>query len=124
MATTNITLGFPSGVKVFEETDLEGTVIAVSAAAVTLYAIELDNSANAAQDNYVKLWNVAAGSVTIGTTAPDWIIEMRQGAKTTIHIPGGSTAFSAALSCACVTAGGTAGTTNPGSGVVVRIIYA
>lgn len=124
MATSNITIGFPSGAKLFEETDLENTVVAVSGSGVTVYALELDNSANAAQDNYVKLFNVAAGSVTLGTTAPDAIFEMRQGAKFTVHIPGGWTAFNTALSCACVTAGGTAGTTSPTSSVVVRIVYA
>src|SRR3989304_4031691 len=77
MATTNITLGFISGVKVFTETDLENTAISVQASSTTIYEIEIDNVANAAQDNYVKFWNTA-GAVTVGTTVPDMVIEVNK----------------------------------------------
>lgn len=122
MATTNITLGFTSGAKLFTETDLENTAIAVQASSLTIYEIEIDNTANAAQDNYVKFWNTA-GAVTVGTTVPDMVIEVRQGVKRSIVIPDGL-AYETGLSVACVTTGGTAGTTSPGSSVVVKIVYA
>src|SRR3989304_2141019 len=108
MATTNITLGFISGVKVFTETDLESTAIAVQASSTTIYEIEIDNTANAAQDNYVKFWNTA-GAVTVGTTVPDMVIEIRQGVKRSFVVPDGL-AYETGVSVACVTAGGTGGT--------------
>ena len=121
MATSQVTLGYPSGAKLFTETDLENTAIAVQASATTIYHIEIDNSANAAQDNYVKFYNTA-GAVTVGTTAPDMIIEVRQGVKRSIVIPDGLS-YETGLAICCVTAGGTAGTTSPGSSVVVKIVY-
>jgi len=121
MATTNITLGFISGAKLFTETDLENTAISVQASSTTIYEIEIDNTANAAQDNYMKFWNTA-GAVTVGTTVPDMVIEVRQGVSRSIVIPSGLV-YETGLAVACVTAGGTAGTTSPGSAVVARIVY-
>lgn len=122
MATTNVTLGFVSGAKLFTETDLESTAIAVQASSTTIYEIEIDNTANAAQDNYMKFYNTA-GAVTVGTTVPDMVIEVRQGVSRSIVIPSGLV-YETGLSVCCVTAGGTAGTTNPGSAVIARIVYA
>ena len=121
MATSNVTLGFPSGAKLFTETDLEGTAISVQASAATIYEIEIDNTANAAQDNYVKFYNTA-GAVTVGTTVPDMVVEVRQGVSRSIVIPSGLS-YETGLAVACVTAGGTGGTTNPGSAVICRIVY-
>ena len=122
MATSQVTLGYPSGVKVFTETDLENTAISVQASSTTIYEIEIDNVANAAQDNYVKFWNTA-GAVTVGTTVPDMVIEVRQGVKRSIVIPD-QLIYETGLVVACVTAGGTGGTTSPGSAVVCKIVYA
>src|SRR3990170_8808047 len=121
MATTNITLGFISGAKLFTETDLENTAISVQASSTTIYEIEIDNTANAAQDNYMKFWNTA-GAVTVGTTVPDMVIEVRQGVSRSIVIPSGLI-YETGLVVACVTTGGTGGTTSPGSAVVARIVY-
>lgn len=122
MAVTQLDLSPPSGAKIYQNTDLDGTISAVKASAATLYALIIDNSASAAI-SYVKLWDVASGSVTVGTTAPDWIIAIAASVKKTITIPEGM-AFATALSAACVTTAGTAGTTNPTANVDVRIVYA
>jgi len=121
LATSNVTLGFVSGAKLFTETDLESTGISVQASATVIYEIEVDNTANAAQDNYVKFYNTA-GAVTVGTTVPDMVIEVRQGVSRSLVIPSGLS-YETGLVVACVTAGGTVGTTNPGSAVICRIVY-
>lgn len=122
MATTNLSIEQVSGARLFEETDLENVKIAVKASSGTMYAIEIDNSAVAAV-SYVKLWDVASGSVTVGTTAPNWIFAVPASVKKAFVMPGGI-AFGTALTAACVAEAGTAGTTNPSSSVIVRIVYA
>ena len=122
MAISQVTLGFPTGAKLFTDTDSEGTVVAISAAAATLYLVEVDNTGNAAA-SYVKLWNTAAAGVTIGTTAPDMIFFVAASVKRSFAIIDGA-AFGTALSIATVTTAGTAGTTNPTSAVTVKAVYA
>lgn len=123
MATTQVEVGTPSGLKVFKETDLGGTKVAVKASSGTIYGIVIDNTANAGEATYLKLWDAASGDVTVGTTAPDWVIKIPAATKRSLVPPEGI-AFGTALTAACVTTAGTAGTTNPTSDVVVSIIYA
>ena len=121
MAVTNVTLGYVSGLRLFIDTVNANAAIAVQAAASVIYEIEIDNTANAAQDNYVKFWNTA-GAVVVGTTVPDMVIEVRQGVSRTLVIPSGL-AYELGIAVATVTAGGTGGTTSPGASVIVRIAY-
>lgn len=94
----------------------------IKGSAGTLYAIEIDNSLNAAV-SYVKLWDAASGSVTVGTTAPDWIFRVAASVSRTVMFPQG-VAFATALSIAAVTAAGTAGVTGPTSALTCRVVYA
>ena len=121
MATSVVEIGTPSGLTKFRETDLGGTKAAVKASSGTIHSIVADNSANAAV-SYLKLWDVASGDVTVGTTAPDWIFKLPASTKRTIIFNEGG-AFATALTAACVTAGGTAGTTNPTSDFAVEILF-
>ena len=126
MAATKITQTGPSGLILYNNTDLDGTKDAVSAAASTLYQVYVDNSANASAASYVKLWDTASGSVTVGTTAPDEIIYVAGGARVTqtyLTVAAGGKAFATAITAACVTTAGTTGTTNPTSNVIVSILY-
>lgn len=122
MAITNINLGYVSGAKLFQDTDNENTPVAVVAAAATLYQLEVDNTANAAQDNFLKLYD-SAGPVTVGTTVPEYVFRIRQAVKRSFVFPDGL-AFISGIIAATVTAGGTSGTTSPGSSVVVKAVYA
>jgi hypothetical protein len=121
MTTTLIDIATPSGLKKFRETDLEGTKVAVDATSGSIHSIVVDNSANGAA-SFLKLWNVASGSVTVGTTAPDWCFLIPASTKVTIPFIS-AVAYDTALTAACVTTAGTAGTTNPTSSVIVEIIY-
>ena len=121
MATSQVTLGFPSGASEFVETALGATVLQVKPSSGTLYLIQLDNTANGVI-SYVKLWYLATGSVTLGTTAPDDVLAFPASAKNWA-IFGGGWAFGTALAIACVTTGGTAGTTAPTSSAICTVVY-
>lgn len=125
MAITQVNVSSPANEIIFTDTALGALVDAVKASSAVVYSISVNNAANAAA-SYVKLWNVASGSVTVGTTAPDLIIYV-PGLSTivqnwfTLSAPG--ITLATAVSMACVTTGGTAGTTPPGSSVIVSLTY-
>lgn len=88
----------------------------VLGAAGAIYFIDVDNTANAAA-SYLKIYDAAAP--VVGTTPPDIIVRVKAGQRRSLVIPEGLSVT--VLSMACVTAGGTAGTTAPTSPVVVRL---
>jgi hypothetical protein len=83
----------------------------------SVYMIDVDNAANAAA-SYLKLYDSA--SPTVGTTAPDFVWGVPAGVRRAMVVPEGI-AFAVAISMACVTAGGTSGTTPPSHPVVVML---
>lgn len=121
MTTTQITLGYPSGTNLFTETAIGNTALAVKGSSATVYNLDIDNTANGSAV-YLKLYNVASGSVTVGTTAPDSIVLVPASTRLNLVFPLGQV-YGTALSVCCVTAGGTAGSTSPSSSVIARIVY-
>src|SRR3990167_6259488 len=117
MAVSNITL--LSGAVLLTDTDVVGTAVVAKATSAVLYELELDNTANGAA-TYFKIWNT--GSVTVGTTVPDWVVMVPASVSRTIVIPSGLT-FGTALSYAATTAGGTTGSTGPTSDFAVKLVY-
>jgi hypothetical protein len=125
MAITQINISSPANEILFTDTVMGNAVDAVKASSAKVYYITIDNSANGAV-SYVKLYNVASGSVTVGTTAPDEVIYVPGNSIVTVPYYTGAApgkTFGTALSAACVTAGGTAGVTSPSSPVIVTISY-
>lgn len=122
MAVTNLSLP-QVGSQLFQDTDNENASIVVKASSGTFYVVYVDNSANAGAASYVKLYN-SNGSVTVGTTVPDWVLMAPGAFVGDIMVVTGGVAFSTGLQVSTVTTGGTAGTTSPSSAVVVRIVYA
>ena len=121
MAISKQTLSFTSNLKLIRDTDADATSENdVNSGAATLYGIKADNSANSAA-SFVKLYNNAAP--TVGTTAPDIILKVKGSKIRRVLFPKGI-AFGTALSYACVTTGGTGGTSNPTSDVKVDLILA
>jgi hypothetical protein len=126
MAITQVDVATPAGLIQFTDTSMSNAVDAVKGASAVLYSILINNSANSGAASYVKLYNVASGSVTVGTTAPDEVIYVPASAIVTQYFftstaPGKT--FATALSAACVTTGGTAGNTGPSSSVIVTLNY-
>lgn len=83
----------------------------------SIYMIDIDNTANVAA-SYLKIYDDA--SPTVGSSAPDSILKIAGSQRRQWVITEGAD-FSQ-LSFACVTTGGTAGTADPASPVVVRIV--
>ena len=73
MAITQINIPTPSGLVLFSDTAMGGTIDAVKASSAKVYEVIIDNSANGAA-SYIKLYNAASGGVTVGTTVPDEVI--------------------------------------------------
>lgn len=123
MAITQVVVQTPANQTIFTDSAMGGSVDAVKATSALAFYLFADNSANGVPA-YVKLFNVAQGSVTLGTTAPDEIVYVPANSKIThIFFTGaviGKT-FATALSAAAVTTGGTAGIT--GSAIPVIIAY-
>ena len=119
MAVTNTTQ--LTGASLLTDTIAANAAVAVKASSAILYNVEMDNTANGAS-SYLKLYNLAAASVSVGTTVPDWVCMCPASVSRTFTIPTGLT-FGTALSYCATTAGGTSGSTSPSSSFAVKMIY-
>jgi len=108
----------PMVTKVTKAATATATKMAVSTTATDVRAMRINNVANPAAIAVVKTWDTGAGSVTVGTTAPDMIWSQPAGTDTTyIFISG--LVYTAALTLAVVTTAGTSGTSSMASAVDV-----
>jgi hypothetical protein len=125
MAITQVTVASPAVETVFQDTSMGGTADGVKSSSTVIYYVQVDNTLNGAP-SYVKLYNLASGSVTVGTTVPDFVLYAAANkVQTYVFSTAASSGltFGTALSAACTTAGGTSGNTSPSSSVVVTIVY-
>jgi len=126
MAITQVVIGSPSNEKIFNDSAMGATADAIKASSAVVYAVTVDNTLNSGAVSYVKLYNLAAGSVVVGSTAPDEIIYVPAGVIVTrVFFTGANpgVTFPAALAAVCVTTGGPAGSTAPSSNVSVSVNY-
>lgn len=125
MSISQVNVSTPSNEIIFQDTAMGNAVDGIKSSSAVVYSVTIDNSANGSAV-YVKLFNLASGSVTLGTTAPDEVILAPASSIVTAifktSAAGGKT-FGTALSAACVTTGGTGGTSSPASSVVVTVNY-
>ena len=121
MAVSNTAVAALSGATLFRDTDCANAAVSVKGSSGVIYQVEVDNTGNGSA-SYLKVWNTASGSVTVGTTAPDMVVMAPASTKITFVFPSGVT-FGTAITVACVTGAGTAGTTSPTSDVTVSIVY-
>ena len=96
MAISTVDLDTISGLFLYLSTDIINTIEAVKGSSTVMYHLDMDNAANGAATFY-KFWNVASGSVTVGTTAPDMCILVPSSTRIVMPIPAG-TILSAAVS--------------------------
>lgn len=114
-----------TGLSLYQNLDLDNTKVAMKASAGTIYGWHITNDTTA--PIYVKFWNVASGSVTVGTTAATMVLEV-PGSSTehrgvTVSIPAGIK-FDTAITIACTTGVATASNSDPGAnGCVITIWY-
>jgi hypothetical protein len=96
------------GCSIFSSVSIAGTAVAVKASAGQIYQINATNVNAAAR--YLKIFNVAAASVTVGTTAPTLRIALPPSVSVNINFPQG-VAFDTAISAAVVTTAADNGST-------------
>ena len=125
MAISTINVSTPSNEIIFNDSAMGNSADGIKSGSALVYSVTADNSLNGSAV-YVKLYNLASGSVVVGTTAPDQIILVPGSSVVTQTYFTGATpgvTFGTALSAICVTAGGTAGSTSPSSSVSVTVNY-
>lgn len=120
MSQSQIALTFGAGFS-WQETAL-GVKQQVKGSAPTVYKITIDNTAN---QNlvYFKGWFAVLGSVTVGTTAPNFCLPAPANKKVTYLITGPGGIYGTGLTVAMTTTPGTPGTAVPVGAVKVRIAY-
>lgn len=110
----NVTLG----ASMLFDSNGDNTAQAVKAGAGTLYNLEVSNPNGA--DAWIQLFDVAAGSVTVGTTVPNQSFFVPAGGAMDKVFPVGI-AFATAITYACTTTA--TGSGNPATGLVVNAVY-
>ena len=119
MAVTVTNQSNPLGAKLVEDTSATNTAVDnTTGASGTLYAIEVDNTNNAAV-SWFKMAN--SENATAGTTAADICLFVPASSKVNYVFVGGIT-FSAGFSHWCVAEKAESNTDAPGSAVVVRYV--
>lgn len=119
MAVSLGTLALGSEYTVVSDADADATAERnIGDGAAVVYLITIDNALNAAEAEFLCLYD--AQNPTVGTTAPDFVFRVSGGQLREFYCPEGFE-FDTAVSMACKTAGGTAGTTNPTANVLVTI---
>ena len=111
------------GLSRFRDIDLDEAAIAVKASAGQIYAMALFNTT--AAPLYLQIFNVAQGSVNVGTTVADEVYVIpgnadSDGAGFTHTFPTGN-AFSTAITVACTTTVG--GADAPGANACIAMIH-
>jgi len=122
LSLTSATTGGYTG---YGNIDLDETKVAIKAAAGTLGFIYAANLT--AADLFIKFWDVASGSVTVGTTAATYVfsIPTSTGGKTGVMVPiPVGLNFATAITAACLTGVATSSSAGPATnGCVVVIGY-
>lgn len=90
----------------------------VAGGAGLLLQVDIDNTGNL-DAVYVKLYDHAGP--TVGSTPPEWVLKCPASVRRIFNCTPGS-AFATNLSLACVTTGGTGGSTSPQNAVTVRLL--
>lgn len=104
-----------------KDLDTGATALQVGSGATTVYAIEVDNSGNTSAV-YLRMYNLLFSSVSVGTTAPECVLKIPAGTKRKHFFNNGvGMAFATAMTIACLTVGGTAGSTGPTNDVTATL---
>ena len=96
------------------------TEVEVSSSAINVDQVRIDNTLNSTK-LYLKLYNLAASSLTVGTNSPESILPIEAGSSVEYTFDPGMV-FGTALCYAVVTTGGTAGTAGPGTAIPLEIL--
>lgn len=116
------TVGLPvdlvTGLTAFSNTALSSTKTAVKASPGKLYGWMVHNPSAATA--YIQVWNVAIGSITVGTTAPTYTIQLPTLASANVMSERGIT-HSVEINIAATTT--PTGSSAPATALVVSLFY-
>lgn len=107
-----------TGLTTFSNTALSSTKTAVKASAGKVYGWMIHNPS--AATTFIQVWNVAIGSITVGTTAPTYVIAIPAGASANVFTERGIT-HSTEINIAATTTA--TGSSAPATAAVVGIFY-
>ncbi|MDE2097724.1 MAG: hypothetical protein KGL39_10785 [Patescibacteria group bacterium] len=96
-----------------------GAVVSVKASAGTLYGLHVENNQGATA--WVQVFDVASGSVTLGTTVPDYELKVAANSSGDLILPALGAPFGTAISIASTTA--EKGNTGSSAGVQAFATY-
>ena len=126
MSIEQVTTATPANLMVFNDTSIGSGAVSIKSSPIKLYYASVDNTQNPTA-SYLKIWGTTAfGSITVGSTAPDIILYVPASSVLYVNFqldgatPG--TTFNQ-CSAACVTSGGTGGTTPPASPVNFTLAF-
>jgi len=111
------------GASTLFDSDGDNTAQAVKTSAGTLWALEVSNPNSA--DGYLQLFDVATGSVTVGSTTPKLSLLVpagdgtKDGAMDKLYAMGIN--FATAITYACTTT--PTGSGDPSTGLIVNVVY-
>jgi hypothetical protein len=112
----------PSGISSSRWTDTaaSGTEVEVSTSSINVQQVRIVNTANTTK-LYLKLYNLTAGSLTVGTNSPDVVLPV-EASSSVEYAFDPAIAFGTALCYAVVTTGGTSGTSSPSTAITVELL--
>ena len=112
----------PSGISSARWTDTaaSSTEVEVSTSAINVHQVRIVNTANATK-LYLKMYNLVASSLTVGTNNPDVVLPVEASSSVEYAFDPG-VVFGTALCYAVVTVGGTTGTGAPSTAITVEIL--
>lgn len=117
--TTNlVATELATGLTTFYNGALSNTKTAVKAGAGKVYGWMIHNPA--AATTFIQVWNVAIGSITVGTTAATWEIAVPAGGTTNVFTDRGITHSTEINIAATTTAGGS---TAPATAAICSMFY-
>lgn len=111
-------IDFATGLTPYSNTALSNTKQQVKASAGKLYGWMVHNPSAATA--YIQVWDVASGSITVGTTPPTYTIPLPAGASANVMSERG-VSHATAINIAATTT--PTGSTAPGTALVVSLFY-
>ena len=120
MATYKTTISSAISSNRWTDTAASSTAVEASSASIHIHQVRIVNTANTVK-LYLKIYNVAASSVTVGTTSPDVILPV-EASSSVEYTFDPRIELATALSYAVVTAPGTAGTSASSTAITVEFL--
>tara|TARA_R100001163_G_C5067002_1_gene205787 strand:+ start:1381 stop:1749 length:369 start_codon:yes stop_codon:yes gene_type:complete len=119
MATYKTPISGSISSNLWTDTAASATEVEASSSSINVHQVRIINTANSVK-LYLKLYNLAASSLTVGSNSPEAILPVEAGGSVEYSFDPGM-AFGTALCYAVVTTNGTAGTTAASNAITIEL---